>query len=65
MIEQKLIFGVYTVADGITTVWIGGSSRSWWAVLAGIYTDITAIALRSRRGNDRTCVQSAHSSKAY
>jgi uncharacterized membrane protein HdeD (DUF308 family) len=42
-----LFYGVYALAEGLTAVWIGGSTRSWGLVLggalsiaAGIYTFI-------------------------
>jgi uncharacterized membrane protein HdeD (DUF308 family) len=51
-----ILFGIYAAADGLTALWIGGSSRAWWLVLAGvvgviigiytfIYPGITAVAL--------------------
>src|SRR5262245_54383718 len=51
-----LLFGIYALADGLTALWVGGSTRSWWlifggivGVIAGIYTfiypGITTVAL--------------------
>jgi uncharacterized membrane protein HdeD (DUF308 family) len=51
-----LLYGVYTLADGLTALWVGGGARAWWFVLLGIlgvivgiftfiYPGITAVAL--------------------
>lgn len=51
-----LLYGVYALTDGITALFVGGSSRAWGLVLVGllglivgigtfIYPGITAVAL--------------------
>jgi uncharacterized membrane protein HdeD (DUF308 family) len=56
LVTLVLFFGVYAIADGVTTLWVGARSRAWWfallgvlGVLVGIYTfmfpGITAVAL--------------------
>jgi uncharacterized membrane protein HdeD (DUF308 family) len=51
-----LLYGIYALADGLTTLWVGGSSRAWSFVLIGIlgvvvgvytfiYPGVTAVAL--------------------
>ena len=56
LLTLVLLYGLYALADGITALWVGGSSRAWsfvfvgvFGVIAGaftfIYPGITAIAL--------------------
>lgn len=56
LVTLVLLYGVYALADGLTALWVGGSSRAWSLVLAGvlgvivgictfIFPGITAIAL--------------------
>jgi uncharacterized membrane protein HdeD (DUF308 family) len=56
LVTLVLLYGAYVFADGLTALWIGGSSRAWWLVLVGvlgvvvgigtfIYPGITAVAL--------------------
>jgi len=56
LLTLVLLFGVYTLADGIMALFVGGITRAWWLVLAGglgvlvgiyafINPRITAVAL--------------------
>jgi len=56
LVTLVLLYGFYALADGLTALWVGGSSRAWSFVLVGvlgiiagiftfIYPGITAIAL--------------------
>ena len=51
-----LLYGAYALADGVTALWVGGSSRAWSLVFAGllgvivgigtfIFPGLTAVAL--------------------
>jgi len=43
LITLVLLYGVYALADGITALWVGGKSRSWWLALAGVFGVIVGI----------------------
>ena len=56
LVTLVLLYGIYAVTDGLTTIWVGGAARAWWFVLLGIlgvmvgictfiYPGITAVAL--------------------
>ena len=56
LVTLVLLYGVYALVDGLTTLWIGGLSRAWGFVFLGIlgviagiitfiYPGITAVAL--------------------
>jgi uncharacterized membrane protein HdeD (DUF308 family) len=56
LVTLVLLYGVYALADGLTALFVGGSARAWWLLLAGvlgviisictfIYPGITAVAL--------------------
>ncbi|HEY0320059.1 MAG TPA: DUF308 domain-containing protein [Pyrinomonadaceae bacterium] len=38
-----LLYGAYTLVDGITALWVGGTSRAWPLVLAGVIGIIIGI----------------------
>jgi uncharacterized membrane protein HdeD (DUF308 family) len=56
LVTLVLLYALYVIADGLTALWVGGSSRAWsfglvgiLGIVAGIFTfvypGITAIAL--------------------
>jgi uncharacterized membrane protein HdeD (DUF308 family) len=56
LVTLVLLYGIYSFADGLTAIWVGGQARAWWFVLLGIlgvvvgvftfiYPGITAVAL--------------------
>lgn len=56
LVTLVLLYGVYTLADGLSALWVGGLARAWRFVLLGIlgvivgiftfiYPGITAVAL--------------------
>jgi uncharacterized membrane protein HdeD (DUF308 family) len=52
LVTLVLLYGIYSFADGLTAIWVGGQARAWWFVLLGIlgvvvgvFTFITAVAL--------------------
>ena len=56
LVTLVLLYGAYALADGLTALWVGGSSRTWFLVFGGIlgvvvgiytfiYPSITAIVL--------------------
>ena len=38
-----LLYGAYALADGVTALWVGGSSRAWSLVFAGLLGVIVGI----------------------
>ena len=38
-----VLYGIYAFADGLTSLWIGGSTRSWGHIVGGIVGVIAAI----------------------
>jgi uncharacterized membrane protein HdeD (DUF308 family) len=38
-----LLYGVYTLADGLTAPWVGGSARAWSLVFGGVLGVIVDI----------------------
>src|SRR5678815_5604329 len=38
-----MLYGIYAFADGLTSLWIGGSTRSWGHIVGGIVGVIAAI----------------------
>lgn len=56
LVTLVLLYGIYSFADGLTALWVGGIARAWWFVLLGIlgvivgiftfiYPGITAVVL--------------------
>lgn len=56
LVSLVLLYGVYALADGLTSIWVGAGARVWSFVLLGIlgiivgiytfvYTGITALVL--------------------
>jgi uncharacterized membrane protein HdeD (DUF308 family) len=43
LVTLVLLYGVYALADGLTALFVGGSSRSWSLVLAGVIGVIVGI----------------------
>jgi len=55
LLTLVLLYGLYALADGITALWVGGSSRAWsfvfvgvFGVIAGAFTFIYRASLPSR-----------------
>ena len=44
LVTLVLLYGVYALADGLTALFVGGSSRSWSLVLAGVVGVLVGIS---------------------
>ena len=43
LVTLVLLYGAYALADGVTALWVGGSSRAWSLVFAGLLGVIVGI----------------------
>jgi uncharacterized membrane protein HdeD (DUF308 family) len=43
LVTLVLLYGIYALADGLTALWVGGKSRTWWLALAGVLSVIVGI----------------------